>query len=85
MSKKVKGLRGLIYSKYDSEAALARTIEWPRQRLNKITSGVKEPTVGELNVLAEVLGVNVDVLAQFFCKENHRTSNKKWGENQKGA
>ena len=40
---KVKALRGLIYERFDHEADLAKQLGWPRQRLNRITTGAKEP------------------------------------------
>lgn len=68
MSKKVKELRGLIYSKYDSEAAMAKAMGWPRQRLSKITNGIKEPDISELNAIAEPLGISVGDIAQIFLR-----------------
>lgn len=65
---KVKELRGLIYSKYDSEAEMAQSMHWPRQRLSKITNGKKEPDVTELNVMARSLGEPVDCLVQIFLR-----------------
>ena len=52
---KIYALRSLIYAKYDSEAKLADELGWPRQRLNKITNGTKEPDLDEVKVLAEKL------------------------------
>lgn len=68
MSRKIKELRGLIYSKYDSEADMAKAMGWPRQRLSKITNGLKEPDVNELNAIAEPLGVSVGEIAQIFLR-----------------
>lgn len=65
---KVRELRGLIYSQYDSESEFAKAIGWPRQRINKITSGAKEPTVAELNVLAKALNKSVGDMAQIFLR-----------------
>lgn len=68
MSKKIKELRGLIYSRFDSEAEMAKAMGWPRQRLSKITNGVKEPDVNELNAIAQPLNVSVGEIAQIFLK-----------------
>lgn len=65
---KVRELRSLIYSKYDSEAQFAEQIGWPRQRLSKITNGQKEPTVVELNTIAKGLGRSVEEIAQIFLR-----------------
>ncbi len=53
MDNKVKELKGLIYSKFNSESDLARHLGWARQKLNKITNGIKEPDITELNELAK--------------------------------
>lgn len=66
MAGKIKELRGLIYSKFDSESEMANFLGWPRQRLNKITNGIKEPDIKELNQLAEALGKSVGDIAQIF-------------------
>lgn len=65
---KVKELRGLIYSQYDSESQMAETIGWERQRINKITNGVKEPDIRELSVLAAALKCSVEDIAQIFLR-----------------
>ena len=66
---KVKELRGLIYSQYDSEAQFAETIGWPRQRVSKITSGIKEPNIDELDVMARALHRSVGDIAQIFLRK----------------
>ena len=66
MAGKIKELRGLIYSKFDSESEMAKFLGWPRQRLNKITNGIKEPDIKELNELAEALGRSVGDIAKIF-------------------
>lgn len=68
MSQKVKELRSLIYGKYDSEAEMASRIGWSRQRLSKITSGLKEPDVSEINVIAQALGISLEEVAQIFLR-----------------
>lgn len=62
-------LRGLIYSMYRSEAALARALGWDKQKLNKITNGQKDPTVTELNDIAAGLGVKTSMLLDIFLEE----------------
>lgn len=75
---KVRELRGLIYSKYDSEAQFADVLQWPRQKLSKITNGTKEPDLTELNVLASGLDITVETLAQIFLR--HKSPNGQHGE-----
>ena len=66
---KVLGLRGLIYSKYECESALAKVLQWPRQKLNKITTGKREPTLGEVHELAVALDVPFMDVAKFFLQQ----------------
>lgn len=73
----VKQLKKLICEKYGSESGLAKSINWSRQRLNRITNGVKEPDLLEAKVIADALGVSIDELSIFFlCMKspNGRTS-----------
>ena len=73
---KVKALRGLIYERFDHEADLARQLGWPRQRLNRITTGAKEPDIYEARALAESLEVPIDRIVQIFWPISHQTSNE---------
>lgn len=59
-------LKKLILQKYASEAECARKIGWTRQRLNKITTGCREPSLYELNALAKELGISVSQLVPIF-------------------
>jgi transcriptional regulator with XRE-family HTH domain len=66
---KIYALRSLIYAKYDSEAKLADELGWPRQRLNKITNGTKEPDLDEVKVLAEKLDRPFSDIAFIFLDQ----------------
>ncbi len=59
-------IKAMIQEKYPSESALAKQLGWPRQRLNKITTGVRLPTIEEINDLAIALGVSVERLIHIF-------------------
>ena len=67
-NKKNKKFRLLILSKYDSEAALARKLNWAKQKLNKMTNGIKLPNVQEVNELSKALDVTTDTIIQIFLK-----------------
>lgn len=71
---KVKELRGLIYANYDSESQFAEAIGWSRQRVNKITTGHKEPDIDELNTIATALHKSVGDIAQIFLR--YRSPNR---------
>ena len=61
-------IKSLISEKYKSEAACARQLGWERQRLNKITTGFREPSVYEVNELARVLERPVGDLVLIFLR-----------------
>ncbi|MBR5094479.1 MAG: helix-turn-helix transcriptional regulator [Oscillospiraceae bacterium] len=59
-------LKNLIRRKFGKETRLATTLGWPRQRLNKITTGKKTPNIEELNALAIALEEPVDRMLFLF-------------------
>ena len=61
-------LRGLIYSRFPTEVAMAQAMGWSRQRLNKITNGKKEPTISEVQYISDVLGVSFMEVARIFLQ-----------------
>ncbi|MBQ1790040.1 MAG: helix-turn-helix transcriptional regulator [Oscillospiraceae bacterium] len=63
---KILALNGLIHSKFDSEAKMADALGWPRQRLNKITNGDKEPDLVEVREMAAVLDESFMTVANIF-------------------
>jgi len=78
VSKKIKELRGIIYSKFDSEADMAKAMGWTRQRLSKITNGLKEPDVNELNDMANPLNMTVGEIAQIFLRNKSPNEQRKY-------
>ena len=68
MTQKILELRSLIYGRFDSETAFAEHIGWSRQRLNKITTGRKEPHVTEVLEIAEGLDADVSVIVNIFLR-----------------
>lgn len=67
---RVMALRGLIYSKYKSEAEFAKSIGWSRQKLNRITTGRKEPDLQETSEIAAGLGRPLEEIAHIFLVES---------------
>lgn len=59
-------LRSLIYGRFVNEAEFARRLGWSRQRLNKITTGAKEPNLTEVRDIALALNVPFDDVANIF-------------------
>lgn len=69
MKVKVMGLSSLIHGQFDSQAAFARHIGWRKQHLNKIVNGDKQPTLEEVQTIAEGLGVPFMMVANFFLRK----------------
>lgn len=61
-------VKGLIYSKFGKESALADHLGWPRQRLNKITTGRRLPNIEELNAISLALDEPVDKMLHIFLR-----------------
>lgn len=76
---KIPELHNAIHEVYKNESACASAMGWTRQKLNKITNMIKEPTVGELNELAVALKKTVGEVASFFL------NNESPNEQQKGV
>lgn len=66
MSTKVREFRGLIYSKYDSEAEFAKSLNWTKQRLSKITNGIKQPDLKEIDQFSNQLEIPPERLMRIF-------------------
>lgn len=66
---KIRTLCGLIHSKFDSEAQFARALGWPRQRVNKITNGLREPTLDEVDSISKVLDESFEKIAYIFLSQ----------------
>ena len=66
MGAKVMELSGLIHAQFDSQAAFAKHINWQRQRLNKIVNGDKQPSLEEVQEIAEGLSVPFMLVANIF-------------------
>ena len=71
---KIIELRGLIYGKYETETQLANELGWPKQRLNLITNGTREPDLEEVAALAEKLDKSVEEMVFIFLR--HKSPNR---------
>lgn len=65
----VREFRSLIFAKYDSESDFAKALGWPRQRLNKITNGLKMPDLHEVDEMAKELNEPPDKITQIFLRQ----------------
>ena len=71
---KIIELRGLIYGKYETETQLANELGWPKQRLNLITNGTREPDLEEVAALAEKLDKSGEERVFIFLR--HKSPNR---------
>ena len=62
-------IKNVILQQFPTESALARELGWPRQRLNRITTGNRLPTIEEVNALSKVLRLSVDTLVHIFLPD----------------
>ena len=62
-------LRGLIYSQYRNESDFARSVGWSRQKINKLTNGIQQPTIDDLVVLSNSLNTSLDDIVNIFLKQ----------------
>lgn len=66
MEEMKKRLLDMISSVYGTQAECSNALGWPRQRLNKLICGTKEPDVSELCALARALHSDVGTIADIF-------------------
>lgn len=62
-------LNSLIHGQFRNQASFADAIGWHRQRLNKIINGSQEPSIADVQTIAEGLGVPFMMVANFFLKK----------------
>lgn len=68
MTEARREIKSMIYGKFDTERDCADAIGWPRQRLNKITNGKKEPSVSEVVAIANAVDRSVEYVAGIFLR-----------------
>lgn len=68
MTEARREIKSMIYGKFDTEKDCADAMGWPRQRLNKITNGKKEPSVSEVVQLANAVDRSVEYVANIFLR-----------------
>lgn len=80
MAGKVRAFRGLIYSQFDSESDFARALGWPRQAVNKLSNGIKQPDLEEIDAMAKVLNVSeLELMHIFLAKKSPNRQRTKAG------
>lgn len=66
---KVRELCAMIHGSFDTESECARELGWPRQKLNKITNGTKEPSLEEVSQIAQVFNMPLGDMAAIFLRQ----------------
>ena len=59
-------LRGVVYDRYKSIAALADHVGWTRQKATNIVNMLTEPSLEDVDKLAKALGLSFERTARFF-------------------
>jgi len=68
MERKISELRSLVYGKFDSQTEFAEHLNWSKQRLSKVTSGKKEPSISEVFEIAQGLDADMAVVVRIFVQ-----------------
>ena len=68
MTEARREIKSMIYGKFDTEKDCADAMGWPRQRLNKLTNGKKEPSVSEVVQFAHAVDKSVEYVANIFLR-----------------
>ena len=50
-------LRGVVLTKFRSIAAFARAVNWDRKKASRIVNHVQYPTVGDMEIMIDVLDI----------------------------
>lgn len=61
-------IRGAVFSKYNSIGSFANDIGWKRNKASRIINGVQEPSIKDMEQIAECLNVTdaLTFLSIFF-------------------
>lgn len=62
------GLRGAVFAKFKNITEFAKAVGWSRNKASRIVNGVQEPSAGEIERMADVLGIHTPekFMAVFF-------------------
>ena len=70
-------VRGAVFARYESEAALARKLGWTRAKLVSFTLGDREPKLSQVQEMAAALDMDAAVLTEFFLElQSHKCDKK---------
>ena len=58
--------RSVVYGKYKSIADFARSLGWTRQKTTNIVNMKQEPSLRDVNLMADALDMAFEDVAEFF-------------------
>lgn len=61
-------VKGEVYAKFKNIAELAKVLGWSRQKLSLIVNGKREPSLSDVQAMAQAFNMNADKLALFFLE-----------------
>ena len=65
---KVNNVKGAIYARFKDIANLADILGWSRQKLSALANGVREPSLNDIQLMANAMEMNVEILTSFFLE-----------------
>ncbi len=65
---RLSDLKTCIAMRFDSESEMARLVGWDRNRLNRITTGAKVPSLLDVTILSMALRMTLDEVTAFFLE-----------------
>ena len=64
----VNNVKGAIYARFKDIAHLADILGWSRQKLSALANGVREPSLNDIQLMANAMEMNVELLTSFFLE-----------------
>ena len=69
--------RSVVYGKYKSIADLARSPGWTRQKTTNIVNMKQEPSLHDVNLMADALDMTFEDVAEFFLRSKSQKCDEK--------
>lgn len=64
----INKVKGAVYARFKDIAELANKLGWSRQKLSPIVNGKKEPSLSDVQAMADAMEMESDILASFFLE-----------------
>ena len=73
----INKVKGAVYARYKDIAELAKVLGWSRQKLSPIVNGKKEPSLSDVQEMADAMEIESDILASFFLELKSQKCDKR--------